>query len=304
MYPQAPSAVVMIRPHQFISNPQTFVDNVFQAQSSLSAEEVRENAYREVTAAAEKLQEHGIRVHLFEDTGESTPDSVFPNNWFSTHTGGYVGVYPMFPENRRLERRMDILDTLKREYRVQEIVDYSGLENDHIFLEGTGSMVLDHVERIAYATSSNRTSPVALERFCAHFNYEPMLFDALDENGKPIYHTNVIMCIASDFVLICDEFILDSERRKEIIQRLEASGRSVIRLSVAQINEFAGNALELAGKNGRILAMSQRGVNALSEEQVSLLKKRVTILPFDVPTIELAGGSIRCMLAGVHLSPR
>ena len=305
LYPQAPNAVVMIRPHQFCSNPQTAEDNKFQSlNSELTPEAVAAKAFQEVTSAVETLERMGVEVHLFEDESNTTPDSVFPNNWFSTHIGGYVGVYPMYPENRRMERRQDILQFLKQDYRVQEVVDYSGLEEDNIYLEGTGSMVLDHLERIAYATTSFRTSPVALERFCAHFNYEPMLFDAADSEGNPVYHTNVMMCVGTDYVLICSSMITNQARREEVLLRLAQSGKEIIELSEQQIQQFCGNALELHGSNGRLLALSATAYRNLSPEQIEQLQDKVELLPIDVSTIELAGGSLRCMLAGIHLSKR
>ena len=183
---QAPRAVVLIRPHRFQPNPHTRDDNVFQEYDQRRApEQVATAAYAEATCLAERLTQAGVRVHLFEDETASTPDSVFPNNWFSTHSGGRVAVYPMYSPSRQRERRSDILEMLKDEYRVQEIIDYSGLERDRIYLEGTGAMVVDHIDRVAYAARSNRTSPVALERFCAQFNYEPMLFDAVDPAAGP-----------------------------------------------------------------------------------------------------------------------
>ncbi len=302
---QAPASVIMIRPHHFSPNEQTAKDNAFQQIDGIrSSEEIARDAYTEATLAAEKLEQKGIKVHIFEDEGTETPDSVFPNNWFSTHPGGHVAIYPMFPENRRLERRYDVIEMLKREYRVQDIIDYSGLEPDGLFLEGTGAMVLDHIDRVAYAVRSNRTDPVALERFCTHFNYEPMVFDALDENGKAIYHTNVLMCIATDFVMIGLDLITDPPRRKEIVERFENSGRAVISLSNEQIAKFAGNALELQGSKGRILALSSVALGALDKDQIAIIEKSSKLVPIDIPTIELAGGSVRCMLAGIHLLPR
>ena len=196
-----------------------------------------------------------------------TPDSVFPNNWFSTHAGGHVAIYPMFNTNRRRERRSDVIEMLKNRYRVQDVIDYSGLEPDNIFLEGTGAMVLDHLARIAYAARSNRTSEVALERFCAHFNFEPMLFDAADVNGHLIYHTNVIMCIGTEIALVGLDTIVDPARRQEVRRRLEETSRRVVALSQTQIADFAGNALELTGIQGRFLAISSRAVRSLTEAQ-------------------------------------
>ena len=303
--PQSPSAVVMIRPHHFCPNPQTAADNAFQKSADMSeAQKIKQSAFDQVSGVANKLRSLGVQVHLFEDESQSTPDSVFPNNWFSTHTGGYVGVYPMYPENRRLERRLDVLSLLKQTYRVQEVVDYSGLELDEIYLEGTGSMVLDHIERIAYATHSFRTSPVALERFCAHFNYEPMLFEARDSSDKLIYHTNVIMCVGSDIALICSDMLTCENRKQEILQRLTQSGRTVIELTESQIGHFCGNALELNGGDQRFLAMSETAFQALTPEQKTRIESKLPIETFAVETLELAGGSIRCMLAGIHLTKR
>lgn len=303
--PQAPNSVVMIRAHHFLPNPQTLDDNSFQSkQLAATAQEIAKNAYREISQAKVTLEQYGITVHMFEDEGLKTPDSVFPNNWFSTHSGGHIAIYPMYANNRRLERRSDIIELLKQQYRVQDIVDYSGLEQDKIYLEGTGAMVLDHLDRVAYAVQSKRANSLALERFCTHFNYEPMLFDAVNHTGQSVYHTNVLMCIATEFVLLAPEMITNPLRREEIIQRLQASGREIITLSEQQIDSFCGNAIELQGKNGRILALSTTAYNALTPHQISLIQKSAELVAINVETIELAGGSIRCMLAGVHLSAR
>jgi hypothetical protein len=213
----SPSAVVMVRPHHFYVNPQTAADNAFQqADINCCPETLEKSAYEELSLAAEKLENAGIRVHVFEDEGSDTPDSVFPNNWFSTHAGGHIAIYPMLSPARRKERRADIIEMLKSQYRVQDTIDYSGLEPDGLFLEGTGAMVLDHIDRVAYAVKSKRTNPIALERFCTHFNYEPIVFEAEDKNGVSIYHTNVLMCIATSFVMIGLDMITDPVRREEI----------------------------------------------------------------------------------------
>ncbi len=303
---QAPAAVVMIRPHAFRPNAETAGDNHFQAQApDGDALSVAARACLEVSAAAERLQLEGVRVHLFDDDGErDTPDSVFPNNWFSTHPGGHVAIYPMALPSRRRERRSDVIELLKAQYRVQDVIDYSGLEPDGLFLEGTGAMVLDHIDRVAYVARSNRADPVALERFCTHFNFEPMAFDSADPQGTPIYHTNVLMCVATEFALIGLGAITDPVRRTQVRERLQESGREVIELSATQIAEFAGNAIELSGGQGRILALSQRAFDSLTAEQKQRIERSARLLPMAVPTIELAGGSVRCMIAGVHLSAR
>jgi hypothetical protein len=303
---QAPAAVVMIRPHKFTPNAETAADNAFQKVAARGeTQAVAEAACREVTAAVERLQAEGVRVHLFEDRGErDTPDSVFPNNWFSTHPGGHVAIYSMFSPSRRRERRSDVIEMLKAEYRVQDVIDYSGLEQDNLFLEGTGAMVFDHLARVAYTARSNRADPVLLERFSTHFNYEPMLFDTADATGRPIYHTNVLMCVATEFALIGMDAIIDPRRAADVRARLEQSGREIIALSHAQISEFAGNAIELSGRDGRILALSQRACASLTAEQKARIERTARLVPLAVPTIEMAGGSVRCMIAGIHLSPR
>jgi hypothetical protein len=297
--------VVMVRPHHFSPNPDTAADNSFQAfDEHRSAIEIAADAEREVTTAAETLRAVGVDVHLFDDYEASRPDSVFPNNWFSTHSGGHVAIYPMYSPSRRTERRVDVIDTLKEKFRVQDVIDYSGLEHDNVFLEGTGAMVLDHVTRVAYAARSNRANPIALERFCTNFGYEPMAFDATNEAGVPVYHTNVMMAIATDFVMVGLDMIADAQRRREVIERLTSPGRAVVGLSYEQINNFAGNAIELRGRDGRVLALSQRAYDSLRDEQRDVISRSCTLLPLDVPTIELAGGSVRCMIAGIHLDRR
>ncbi|WP_237565523.1 citrulline utilization hydrolase CtlX [Ornithinimicrobium cavernae] len=297
----------MIRPHRFTPNPDTAADNAFQVAATGDPDALADAAFQEVTRAAEVLEAAGITVHLFDDEDATRPDSVFPNNWFSTHAGGRVALYPMYAPSRRTERRPDIVEMLKARYRVQDVIDYSGLEHDNIFLEGTGAMVLDQVSRIAYTARSRRADPVVLERFCTAFGYEPMVFDAADNNGTPVYHTNVLMCIASEFVLIGLSMITDSRRREEIAHRLAGrrGTRPVLDLSPEQIHDFAGNAIELEGHEGqRFLALSTRAASTLTGEQREVIERSCTLLPLDVPTIELAGGSVRCMLAGIDLDAR
>jgi len=303
---QAPNAVVMVRPWKFFSNPETAIDNAFQKTEVTNLANVSQRARAEFDVVVRGLTEHGINVHAFDDFGEKeTPDSVFPNNWFSTHSGGHVALYPMYSPSRRRERRSDIIEMLKSEYRVQDVTDFSGLEWDNLFLEGTGAMVLDNINRIAYTAKSNRSSEIILERFCAIFQYEPMAFDTADAGGTAIYHTNVMMCVASKYALICSDMIKDPSRRLAVNQRLEECGIEVIKLGFDQIDNFAGNAIELTGADHQsYLVMSQRARDALTAEQVTRIEQYSKILAFDVPTIELAGGSIRCMIAGLHLSPR
>jgi len=308
---QAPSAVVLVRPHHFRPNPLTANDNVFQVTGATTeSSRIATAAYDEVTRAGAALQAAGIRVHLFDDESPDRPDSVFPNNWVSTHPGGHVAIYPMYAVNRRGERRSDVIEMLKNEYRVQDVIDYSGLELDDVFLEGTGAIVLDHVSRIAYVARSNRADPIALERFCTNFGYEPMVFDAVDPSGVPIYHTNVMMGVATDFALVGLNLIKSPARRAQVVDRLTAHGRILIDLDFEQVCDFAGNAIELHApsglqeRGGRILALSRRAANSLRPDQLAIIEQSCTLLPLDIPTIELAGGSVRCMIAGIHLDPR
>jgi hypothetical protein len=303
--------VILIRATNFVPNPLTAADNAFQSEVPPGQSDftTSEKALAEMDALAAALREAGVRVHVFDDDDHTRPDSVFPNNWISTHAGGTVAVYPMYASNRRHERRADVLEMLKSEYRVQEIIDYSGLEPDGVFLEGTGAMVLDHVSRVAYTARSHRADVAVLERFCTDFNYEPMPFDAVDSDGVPVYHTNVIACIGTDVAMIALGMIPDEHRREQVRERLAVTGRTIVELTEEQIREFAGNAVELCGRTpeGRrryIMAMSARARRSLRPDQVAVIEESCEIVDVDIPTIELAGGSVRCMIAGVHLDRR
>ena len=311
MSAQAPSAVILIRAERFVPNPATAADNAFQADvpEGQPADVTAASALAEMDAVAQALRDAGVRVHVFEDEDHTRPDSVFPNNWLSTHAGGNVAVYPMYASNRRHERRADVLELLKSQYRVQTIVDYSGLEPDGIFLEGTGAMVLDHVSRVAYTAVSHRADTHVLERFCTDFGYEPMAFEAVDSAGVPVYHTNVIACIGTDVAMIALGMIPDAARREQVRERLSVNGRTVVELTEEQVREFAGNAVELCGRTpeGRrryLMTMSARARRSLRPDQVALIEESCEIVSVDIPTIELAGGSVRCMIAGVHLDRR
>ena len=311
MSAQAPSAVILIRAERFLPNPATAADNAFQrdAPEGETDEAIQARALAEMDAVAASLRAAGVTVHVFEDEDHTRPDSVFPNNWLSTHAGGYVGVYPMYASNRRHERRADVLEMLKSQYRVQTIIDYSGLEPDGIFLEGTGAMVLDHISRVAYMAVSHRADIQVLERFCTDFNYEPMAFEALDTEGVPVYHTNVIACIGTEVAMVALGMIPDDRRRSEVRERLAVTGRTIIELTQEQIREFAGNAVELRGRTSegprrRVMVMSGRARRSLRPDQVASIEESCEIVAVDIPTIELAGGSVRCMIAGVHLDPR
>ncbi|GAB3622749.1 arginine deiminase-related protein [Mariniluteicoccus endophyticus] len=300
---QAPSAVVMVRPHRFAPNPSTLIDNSFQRESDEPADVLATRAYAEVTALVDTLEEIGVRVHLFEDDSDLTPDSVFPNNWFSTHATGDIVLYPMTAENRRLERRPEVMLELRREYVVNSIVDYSVMEDSDAFLEGTGAMVFDHPNRIVYVCRSTRATERAVNTFTNDFRFELEMFDAV-HGDEAIYHTNVMMSVGSEVALVGFDAMPDEVERAAVRARLEQTGHEIIELTDEQLENFVGNALEVQGTEARHLIMSKRAERHLTAEQRAVLEKYVVITSVDLPTIELAGGSARCMIAGVHLLPK
>jgi len=308
--PQAPAAVVMVRPHRFVPNPQTAADNAYQLDpgalpddaSALTALSAR--AHAEVTAVARRLRAVGVRVHLVEDVGDEHPDSVFPNNWLSTHPDGRVVTWPMHSPNRRGERREDVLDLLRASYVVDEVVDLSPLAEQGVHLEGTGALVLDHVRRVAYVALSRRADADLAARACADLGHDLEAFVATDAAGEPIYHTNVMATVGTGFSMVCLEAVEDPERRRQLEGRLTEGGRDLVRLTRAQVADFAGNALELTGRDGPVLAISARGWRSLRPDQRAVVTRHARPLPLAVPTLELAGGSVRCTLAGVHLRHR
>ena len=304
--PQLASTVLMIRPAAFESNPLTAESNRFQGRNTASAAEQQSAAEREFDALAAALQDAGVEVIVIDDTAEPhTPDSVFPNNWISTHADGRVVLYPMEAENRRTERRADIVEQLHSEHgrQVTEVIDLSGHEDAGHFLEGTGSMVLDRSNRIAYACLSTRTHLDPLGDFAQRLDYEVVAFDAVDRDGAPIYHTNVLMSVGDGIAVICDEAIVRDDQREAVLSRLGETGHAIIRLDFAQLEAFAGNMLELVNKSGeRVLAMSRQAYDALDEEQHATLARGRRIVSVPIDNIEAAaGGSVRCMLAEIHL---
>lgn len=302
---QAPGSVVMVRPHHFVPNPATIADNLFQVRSPvLPSRHVAAAAFREVSGMADTLSEVGVDVHLFDDESLDTPDSVFPNNWFTTHPDGRVALYPMYAPNRRAERRPDIVQSLRAHFQVSAVHDYSVLEDDGLYLEGTGSMVLDHVDRVAYVARSLRSHDRAVAMVCRDLGYEPVVFSSLDSGGTPIYHTNVMMSVGSTLALVALDSMEHESERAAVEDRLRSSGRVVVPLSLAQVNQFAGNTIEVRGDAGPYLVLSARAYDSLTVEQRALLSAHLHLLPVSVPTIELAGGSVRCMVAGIHLPPR
>jgi hypothetical protein len=303
---QLASAVLMIRPARFESNPLTAASNLFQGRNDSLPEQQQLDAEAEFEGLAAALAAGGIQVVQVDDTEEPhTPDAIFPNNWVSFHADGTVVLYPMEAANRRTERRPDVIDTLANEYgfQVREIVDLSPHEDHSHFLEGTGSMVLDRANRIAYACLSSRTHLDALGDFAQRMDYEVVAFDAVDKDGAPIYHTNVLMNVGEELAVICDEAIPRDDQREAVIQSLEASGHEVLNLSFDQMHAFAGNMLELRSSSGqRVVAMSEQARNSLTKPQLEKISAYAQIISAPIENIESsAGGSVRCMLAEIHL---
>ena len=299
----------MIRPHSFRKNEETATNNLYQKTlEGVSASTVIEQAQKEFDRLSTALGNAGVNVFVFdEQLPHETPDALFPNNWISTHETGTVCLYPMFAPNRREERREDVIVQLDHEagFSIQNIVDFTEFELHNRFLEGTGSMVLDRINRKAYAAISSRTDETALLHFCQELDYEPVAFSAMqsaEDKRHPIYHTNVMMSIGSGFCAICLDSIDDAEERQAVIDELASDGREIIALSETQIERFAGNMLELQGSNGPIIAMSSSAFHALDAEQIERLKKYGEIIHADLKTIETCGGgSARCMIAEIHL---
>ena len=306
---QLASTVLMVRPARFESNPLTAVSNRFQGKTSASPAEQHAQALAEFDALVAALRENGIDAVVVDDTAEPhTPDAIFPNNWVSFHADGRVVLYPMEAENRRTERRMDVIEWLdtERGFAVTEIVDLSFHEGNGHFLEGTGSLVLDRVNRIAYACLSSRTQLDALGDFAQRLDYDVVAFDAVDRDGVPIYHTNVLMNVGEALAVVCDAAIPRDDQRKAVLESLAATGHEVLTLSYDQLEAFAGNMLELRASSGeRCVAMSQQAFDSLDDAQVAALKKNGRLIVSPIDAIESsAGGSVRCMLAEVHLPHR
>lgn len=306
---QITDTILMIRPVAFRMNEQTAVNNYYQkVMDSLLPETVNAKAQQEFDAFVEKLKSVGVNVVVVDDTTDTdTPDSIFPNNWVSFHENGDVALYPMFAENRRNERREDILDMLEDQgFLIENIVDYTSAEEDDIFLEGTGSIVLDRANHKAYCALSPRADEELLIEYCEDFEYTPIIFEAYQTvNGdrKLIYHTNVMMCIGETFAVICADCIDDKKERKMILDNLKEDGKEIILLTEAQLNNFAGNMLQVTNANGKsYLVMSDSARQVLTNDQVAKIEKHTEILNANLDTIEACGGgSARCMMAEIFL---
>ena len=301
---QTASAVLMIRPAHFGGNAETIGSNYFQSAAPAGGDAAAEAAQREFDALAARLGAAGVRVHAFSGQPDAlVPDEVFPNNWLSLHADGAAVLYPLMAESRRRERRPELLDALQKQgsYRVERIVDLTHLEKHGKYLEGTGSLVLDRVHRIAYACRSPRTHPDALAEFARELGYEIVAFEATDRDGHTIYHTNVLMSVGTSFAVICANAIRDAAMRNRLLDRLRAS-REVIDLNFDQLHAFAGNLLALAAPDHEVIALSTTALASLDDTQAHVLENYAELVAADIGTIQTyGGGSVRCMLAEVHL---
>src|SRR5215471_9312429 len=284
---QSASSVLMIRPCRFYANPETAADNAFQRDANQGSDALTLAARKEFDAAVEALRAAGVNVHVFEDTAQpEKPDAIFPNNWISTHHDGRVALFPMYSALRRGERRQDIVEELRKDYRVTEVIDYSPFEHEDCCLEGTGSLVFDHPSKVAYVSLSNRSNPKMIRRFTDDFGYEPVTFTSIGPDGEPIYHTNVMMCIGTAFAMVGLEMIRNKVERKDVRASLEKTGREIVELSADQIANFAANAIELHNQSvEKLLVLSRRAAGALTEEQRKKLSRYARLLRLELPTI-------------------
>lgn len=305
---QTTNTILMIRPVGFRMNEQTAVNNYFQEDLDIKNAQINTKAQAEFDAFVEKLKAVGVNVIVeHDDKLMDTPDSIFPNNWVSFHENGDIALYPMFAENRRKERREEVFIRLEREgFKIENIIDYTSAEDDGIFLEGTGSLLLDRINQKAYCALSDRANEELLIEFCEDFEYTPVIFTAnqtVDGVRLPIYHTNVMMCLAEKFTVICLDTIDDKKERKNVLKSLKEDGKTIIDITEAQMHQFAGNMLQVRGfEDQRYLVMSKAAHDSLTSAQISQIELFCPILSSSLETIETCGGgSARCMMAEVFL---
>lgn len=294
------SHLLMIKPVNFGFNPETAVNNTFQVREQ--SNDVQKKALKEFEYFVRLLTTYDIDVTVIDDTPlPYTPDSIFPNNWVSFHEGGVMCLYPMFAPNRRMERKPELVATLQKKFHITTVIDLTRHEEHNRFLEGTGSMVLDRQFKIAYACISPRTSIDLLDEFCSSMHFLPVAFNAFDDKGGAIYHTNVMMCVTKQHVIICLESITDAKQRENVISAIKMSGKKTISITREQMKRFAGNMLQVTNKKGKaFLLMSMRAYESLSPGQIKGLERYNTLLPAPLDTIENnGGGSARCMVAEV-----
>src|SRR5207248_4259079 len=295
---QSTDSVLMIRPGRFYPNPETAADNAFQRDANQDLDALTLVARNEFDTAVQLLRTAGVNVHVFEDTAEpEKPDAVFPNNWISTHHDGRVAIFPMYSALRRRERRHDIVEELRKRYRVTEVIDYSRFEEKGCVLEGTGSLMLDYINKIAYVSLSTPLKPKVIRQFTDDFGYKAVTFTSIGIDGQPIYHTNVMMCFGTNYALAGLAMIPDKAERQKVRERLEASGKEILELEPHQVANFASNAIELHdARSDKLLVVSARAMPTFTEGQRAVLRRHVRFIPLELPTIELGGGSARCMI--------
>ena len=305
---QITNTILMIRPVSFRMNEQTAVNNYFMEDIDMKNQEINKKAQKEFDAFVSVLKDKGVNIIVVQDTKEpDTPDSIFPNNWISFHANGTVGVYPMFAENRRNERREDIFEVLEQnDFKINDVVDYTSAEEEELFLEGTGSILIDRVNKKAYCALSERADEDLFIEFCEDFDFFPVIFTAnqsVDGKRLPIYHTNVMMALAENFVVICTDSIDDKKERKNVLDHLKKDGKEVIIITEQQMHHFAGNMLQvLGGDDKKYMVMSSAAYNSLQSEQIAQIENHCAILHSSLQTIETCGGgSARCMMAEVFL---
>jgi len=294
-------SILMIEPTSFGFNNETASNNYFQ--QNILIEQAQEKALGEFNQFVEKLKSNGIEVFVIkDDMNPQTPDAVFPNNWISFHEEGKLVLYPMFAPNRRAERKQSVMDEVGKIFDLKETIDLTYFEDKNVFLEGTGSMVLDRMHKIAYACLSDRTDKEVFEVFCLKLGYESKIFHAVDGDGKPIYHTNVLMCVADRFAVVCLRAIKDFDEQEMLINSLEESGKEIIEISLDQMNHFCGNMLQVSNSAGELfLVMSSQAYENLTADQIQTIQFYNKIINSPLETIEtIGGGSARCMMSEVY----
>lgn len=301
-FSQAPSAVVMVRPKSFGFNPQTAGTNAFQNGVADDIESLRSKALLEFDKMVDLLRSNDMEVVVAEDTDQpEKPDAIFPNNWISFHHDGTIVLYPMLAENRRAERKNPVLREVEKHYKIAKTIDLTSFERENRFLEGTGSIVFDYANQIAYASRSPRTDEKILKELCEKIDFRPIVFDAVDETGQAIYHTNVLMCIGTEFAIVCLDAIKNEDDQEKILDSLSATNHKVIAISYAQMKLFAGNMMEVKSKSGEhVVLLSQQAFLSLLPGQLDALSRFAEPISISIPTIEAyGGGSVRCMVAAI-----
>lgn len=304
---QIASTILMVRPASFGFNAETAQNNVFQKNVKASQKEIQQKALEEFDKFVATLRKKGVEVIVFDDSVKPVkPDAIFPNNWFCTLEDGSLAVFPMYAPNRRIEKRDDLLQMLVDKYNVRDVEDWSEYEAEHLFLEGTGSMIIDQDYKVIYACVSERTNKSVLEKFAQAHGYKAMLFYSKDENGTDVYHTNVIMHLGETYAVICLESIPNEAERIAVSQLLITTGHEVIPISLKQVHAYAGNMLQVKNTKGeKFTVLSKSAYNSLTKEQRDILQMHTTLLPMDITTIEtIGGGSTRCMMAEIFLEKK